>query len=325
MILSASRRTDLPCYFSEWFFNRLKEGYALYRNPMNHAQVCRVDLSQENIDGIVFWTKDPHPMMDRLEQLDLMGYSYYFQFTLTPYGLPVIETGTSSSSKPISGATISSIQIKEQESAEFGNEIEPNLRDKRNIVDTFRQLSKRLGKNRVFWRYDPIILNDIYTMDYHKKQFTFLCQELAGYTDICTISFVDRYSKLSKKVKEQVIREITAEEMHQLATELVRIAKPYQIELRACCETIDLSGDGIKAAACIDKEIMEQVCGHSIVAKKDKSQRGGCGCVQSVDIGAYNTCRNGCVYCYANHSETSISKNLEKHDPRSPMLIGNIF
>jgi hypothetical protein len=290
MILSASRRTDLPGYYSEWFFNRLKEGYALYRNPMNHAQICRVDLSVENIDGIVFWTKDPSPMMDQLELLDQMGYAYYYQFTLTPYG----------------------------------KEIEPYLRDKRDILDTFRQLSDRLGKNRVLWRYDPIILNDSFTLDYHKKQFAYLCKELTGYTDICTISFVDRYNKLSKKVKEQVIREITAEEMHYLAAELVRIAKPYRIELRACCETIDLSEDGIISAACINKEIMERACGHSITAKKDKSQRSGCGCVQSVDIGAYNTCRNGCVYCYANHSETSISKNLEKHDPKSPMLIGNI-
>jgi hypothetical protein len=288
MILSASRRTDLPGYYSEWFFNRLKEGYALYRNPMNLAQICRVDLSVENIDCIVFWTKDPYPIMDRLEQLNQMGYSYYFQFTLTPYG----------------------------------KEIEPNLRDKQDILTTFRQLSDQLGKGRVLWRYDPIILNDVYTMDYHKDQFAYLCQELAGYTDLCTISFVDRYSKLSKNVKEQVVREIAAEEMHSLAAELVRIAEPNHIELRACCEASDLSVYGIKPAACIDKKIIEQVSGHPIAVKKDKSQRIGCGCVQSVDIGAYNTCRNGCVYCYANHSEASIIKNCEKHDPRSPMLIG---
>jgi hypothetical protein len=314
MILSASRRSDLPGYYSEWFFNRLKEGYALYRNPMNHAQVCRVDLSVGNIDGIVFWTKDPDPMMGQLEQLDRMGYSYYFQFTLTPYGLPFTGSET----------RVDSMQDREQGLEHYGKEIEPYLRDKRDILTTFRQLSNRLGRNRVLWRYDPIILNASFTMDYHKNQFAYLCQELAGYTDTCTISFVDRYNKLSKKVKEQVLREITAEEMHYLAAELVRIAKPYHIELRACCETIDLSEDGIMPAACIDKEIMERVCGHSIEAKKDKSQRSGCGCVQSVDIGAYNTCRNGCVYCYANHSETSICKNLEKHDPKSPMLIGNI-
>ena len=290
MILSASRRTDLPGYYSEWFINRLKEGYALYRNPMNHAQVCRVNLSVENVDGIVFWTKDPGPMMDKLEQMDLMGYSYYFQFTLTPYG----------------------------------KEIEQNVRDKREVLATFRQLSDRIGKERVLWRYDPIILNDTYSRDYDRKQFASLCRELSGYTDICTISFVDVYHKLSKRVKEQVVREISSEEMHHLAAELVQLAKLYHIELRACCETTDLSADGIKPAACIDKEIMERICGHSITVKKDRSQRTGCGCVQSVDIGAYNTCRNGCIYCYANHSEASIIKNCERHDMGSPMLIGNL-
>jgi len=290
MILSASRRTDLPGYYSEWFINRIREGYALYRNPMNHAQVCRVDLSVTNIDCIVFWTKDPLPILDSLEELTERGYPYYFQFTLTPYG----------------------------------KDIEPNLRDKQDIIVTFRQLSERLGRNRVLWRYDPIILNDTLTMEYHLQQFEYLCRELAGYTDICTISFVDLYSKLSKTVKEQVIREITADEMHRLAGEMVRIAAPYHIELRACCEVIDLATDGVKPAACIDKERIEQISGHSITARKDKSQRVSCGCVQSVDLGAYNTCRNGCVYCYANHSPESIAKNCEKHDPTSPMLIGNL-
>jgi hypothetical protein len=290
MILSASRRTDLPGYYSEWFLNRLRDGYALYRNPMNHAQICRVELSPENIDCIVFWTKDPYQMMDKLEQLEQLGYHYYFQFTLTPYG----------------------------------NEIEPKLRDKQDILATFQQLSRRLGKNRVLWRYDPIILNDDFTMEYHRQQFAYLCKELSGYTDICTISFVDQYAKLNRSVKEQVVKEITTQQMHLLATDLVRIAKQYHIELRACCETIDLSSAGVIPASCIDKLLIEQVCGHPITAKKDKSQRSGCGCIRSVDLGAYNTCMHGCIYCYANHSETSILRNCAKHDPNSPMLIGNI-
>ena len=316
MILSASRRTDLPGYYSEWFMNRIREGYALYRNPMNHAQVCRVDLTVDNIEGIVFWTKDPLPIMDKLEELSNRGYSYYFQFTLTPYGLPY---GLERNQRELIGGT------KPEEKLIFsGKEIEPNLRDKRDILHTFRQLSKQLGRDRVLWRYDPIILNETFTMEYHIRQFTSLCQQLAGYTNVCTISFVDLYSKVSKRLKGQVIRELTAEEMHLLASELVGIAKSYDIELRACCEAIDLSRDGITPAACIDQEILEHISGHSIIARKDKSQRVGCGCVQSVDIGAYNTCRNGCIYCYANHSDGSIIKNYEKHDPTSPMMLGNL-
>ncbi len=287
MILSASRRTDIPCFYSDWFMNRLKEGFALYRNPMNHSQICRVSLKPEEIDGIVFWTKDPDPMLDKLERLDTMGYPYYFQFTLTPYD----------------------------------KSIESNLRDKKEILTTFRQLSGRLGKHRVLWRYDPIILNEALTMEFHLNKFDYLCRELAGCTEICTISFVDNYQKLGRRVKEEVIKDITEGHMHQLAASMAETARPYGIELRACCEEVDLSPDGVKAASCIDKGVIERIVGHPVTVRRDKSQRLHCGCMQSVDIGAYNTCRNGCIYCYANHSEASIRENLTRHHSESPFLI----
>ncbi len=287
MIVSASRRTDLPAYYSEWFLNRLREGYALYRNPMNHSQVCRVNLAPEEVDCIVFWTKDPAPMMKQLEQLDTMGYHYYFQFTLTPYD----------------------------------TSIEVNLRDKKEILYTFRKLSERIGRHRVLWRYDPIILNESLAAEKHLSRFEYLCRELMEFTEVCTISFVDSYQKLSHQVREQVIREITQEQMHQLASSMASIGQSRGIELRACCEATDLSVDGVKPASCIDQSVIEKICGHPIKAKKDKNQRLGCGCMQSVDIGAYNSCRSGCIYCYANHSEASIHKNCQRHDPNSPFLI----
>ncbi|MDF2944298.1 MAG: hypothetical protein K0S01_3156 [Herbinix sp.] len=310
MLLSASRRTDIPSYYSEWFLNRLKEGYALTRNPINRAQVSRVELSPEMIDCIVFWTKDPFHMMDKLEQIDAMGYHYYFQFTITPYGFNPEQY-------PFN-------LLSPNHDYLYRNEIERNLRDKKDIIKTFQQLSNRLGKERVLWRYDPIIINDELTIQYHLDRFTMLCQELKGYTNICTISFVDLYSKLSKKVKEEVIRAITPEQMHDMAAAFSSIGHKHGIELRACSESIDLSVDGIKPAACISKDIVEQVCGHVINAKKDKNQRLECGCIQSVDIGVYNTCKNGCIYCYANHSDTSIDNNFEKHDPNSDILIGSV-
>ncbi len=318
MILSASRRTDLPCYYSQWLMKRLEEGYALYCNPMNHAQICKVDLSPEKIDCIVFWTKDALPLLDKLERLEEMGYSFYFQFTLTPYGLPCSERAQD----PLSAGTFYGGEDCAAET--WGREIEPGLRDKRKIITTFQQLSQRWGRHRVLWRYDPIILNDSFTMEYHKKQFTYLCESLSGYTELCTISFVDLYSKLSKQVKEQIIKTITEEQMHQLAAGFAEIAGRYGIELRACCETVDLSKEGIRPASCIDRNIIERILGRPLQVKRDRNQRNACGCIQSVDIGAYNTCRNGCIYCYANHSEASILKNCERHDPASPMLIGNV-
>jgi hypothetical protein len=319
MILSASRRTDIPGYYSEWFLNRLKAGYALTRNPMNYAQISRIELSPEKIECIVFWTKDPVNMMDKLDQIDAMGYHYYFQFTLTPYGFRPSEV--------YSGALLLNSLFSEpiqNRASCIGMEIERNLREKRDILKTFQQLSNKLGKERVLWRYDPIIINDEITIQYHMDMFNALCCELEGYTKICTISFVDVYNKLSRRTKDEVIKEITPEEMHFIAANFSKIGRKHGIELRACAEAIDLSVDGIKSAACIGKDIVEQVCGHAVMDKKDKNQRLECGCIQSVDLGAYNTCKNGCVYCYANHGEASIRRNYEMHDPTSELLIGVI-
>jgi len=257
---------------------------------MNHAHVIKIVLSPDVVDCIVFWTKDPAPMMDKLQVLDEMGYKYYFQFTLTPYG----------------------------------NNIERNLRDKSKIVETFADLSKRIGRDKVLWRYDPIILNDALTLNYHREMFDALCEKLYKYTNICTISFVDIYSKLVQAVNSNLIREITEPEMKKLAEIFSEIGKKYGIEIRACSEKLDLTAYGIRAASCIDKSIVESVCGYKIDAKADSNQRKGCRCIQSIDIGIYNTCRNGCIYCYANYSDTAVKNNSKKHNPDSDILIGTI-
>jgi hypothetical protein len=219
-----------------------------------------------------------------------MGYPYYFQFTLTPYG----------------------------------KEIERNLREKKEIVITFQSLSKAIGKERVIWRYDPIILNDMLTEAYHEEMFTDLCRELCDFTDSCIISFVDVYQKLNRTVKEDLLKDISEEQMHRLASVFSGIAGDYRIELQACCEKVDFRYDGVRPSSCIDKLRIEKICGHLVTAGNDKSQRPGCGCVQSVDIGAYNTCRNGCIYCYANHSDASIQRNCMRHNPNSDILIDTV-
>ena len=282
MILSASRRTDIPAYYSEWLMNRLRAGYLLTRNPFNNTQIRRVELSPELIDCIVFWTKDPTPMLPVLDTLDAMGYLYYFQFTLTPYD----------------------------------NTIERNLRPKEEIVKTFISLSKRIGRNRVFWRYDPIILNDNISIDYHIFNFTSLCEKVSGYTPGVTISFVDMY----RKVKTPLIREIKGEEISQISEAFVEIAGRYGLSVQACCEQTDLSIYGISPASCIDIAIVENLCGHKVGAKPDKHQRPNCGCVSSVDVGEYNTCKGGCVYCYANFSAATVSVNCMRHNPAGEVL-----
>lgn len=287
MILSASRRTDIPSTYSEWLFNRLKAGYVLTRNPMNSSQISRITLSSEVIDCIVFWTKDPQNMMDKISSLDEMKYYYYFQFTLTPYD----------------------------------HRIEKYLRPKAEIEETFIKLSKTIGKERVLWRYDPIILNDFWSVDDHKEQFVRLCERLSKFTNSVTISFVDIYSKL----KTDLVREITLEEIQILSEFIGKTAKVYGLIAKSCCEKVDLSTYGIGPASCIDQTTIENICGYPLDIKVDKNQRVGCNCIRSVDLGMYNSCQNGCVYCYANYSAISIKKNMQRHTPTAQMLIGELL
>jgi hypothetical protein len=284
MIISASRRTDIPAFYSGWLVNRLRAGYVLVRNPMNHALISKVILSPDVVDCIVFWTKDPLDMLGRLDTIDEMGYRYYFQFTLTPYD----------------------------------RSVERGLRDKEEIIGTFCELSDRIGKERVVWRYDPIILNDTYGPEYHREQFARLCERLAGYTDQCVISFVDRYPKL----RTDVVKEIGRDEMAELASMISSAAEGCGITVKACCEGSFLNEYGIGQAHCIDKTLIERICGYSLDIKKDRNQRDSCGCYESVDIGVYNTCRNGCMYCYANYSDVSVARNAAKHDPNGELLVG---
>lgn len=291
MIISASRRTDIPAFYSEWFLNRLKEGYVYTRNPMNHAQVSKIPLSPDIVDCIVFWSKDPKNIMDKLTTIDNLGYCYYFQFTLNPY---------------------------EQN-------IEPYLRKKEPLIETFVELSVKAGKEKVIWRYDPVILNQELTSLYHREQFEYMCSRLKGYTDVCIISFVDIYSKLSKIVKKDILREITNDEMETMAKEFKRISSRYGIELRTCCESSSLLKYGIESAHCIDKSLIEKICGASLSVQKEKNQREGCECIQSIDIGAYNTCLHGCVYCYANYSYPAVVNNSKRHNPKGDILIGQVM
>jgi len=286
MILSASRRTDIPCYFTEWFINRLKAGYVLTRNPFNHAQLSYVTLSPDVVDCIVFWTKDPQNIMPHLKEIDAMGYRYYFQFTLTPYD----------------------------------HLIEKNLRHKADIEQSFIKLSQIIGKERILWRYDPIVLNDSLTIPYHKEQFQRLCHKLHSYTKSVTISFVDTYSKL----KTNLIRELSEYEIAELAAFIGNTAKSYGLTAKACCEKTDLSKYGIEKASCIDKAVLEQICGYSLSLTSDKSQRDGCGCVESVDIGAYNTCMNSCIYCYANNSPVTAERRYKSHNIDNELIIGSV-
>lgn len=288
MILSVSRRTDVPALYSQWFFRRLQEGYALVRNPVVPRQVSRVGLTRDVVDGIVLWTRNPAPMLEGLEAL--AAYPFYFQFTLTPYGA----------------------------------DLEPGLPGVEGRIALFRALSARVGAARVVWRYDPILLNPRYTEAFHREAFLRLSDRLAGYTERCTVSFIDAYRSTRRNAEALSLAPISPETMRALAGTLAQAAKERGIALDACAEATDLSDVGVARARCIDADRIARIGGVPLRVGRDRNQRAACGCAESIDLGAYNSCSHGCLYCYASYDAARIPGNIAAHDPASPLLIGRL-
>lgn len=293
MIISASRRTDIPAYYSEWFMRRIREGYCTVPNPYNSKQIARVSLKPSDVDVFVFWTKNAGPMFPRLGELDALGYKYYFQYTVTGYP------------------------------AAF----EPSVPRLDATVKTFGELAERIGPDRVIWRYDPIIISNITGYDYHREQFSRLAELLRGKTQRVVVSIVDEYRKASLNFKRLasegifVGKSLDGEESARLMNHLVRTAKDYGLEIYSCSETVDLRPFGILPGKCIDDDFIGRVFGIDVNHTKDKFQRKECGCVVSKDIGAYDACLHGCTYCYASTINMA-KKNYGKHFPDSPSLLG---
>lgn len=286
MILSASRRTDIPSFYGEWFINRINKGFLFVRNPFNPAVVYKININPGIVDCIVFWTKNPNSFIDKLPFLE--KYKYYFLFTVTPYD----------------------------------RTLEKNLPDKKNIINTFRILSGKIGEERVIWRYDPVIYTDKINMDYHLENFKYLCKELHKYTTKCIISFIHMYNKCKRNLNGTGARELADEEMFVISEKMVQIANNYNIKIETCANKTDLSACGISPGSCIDKKLIEKIVGRNLNISKDKNQRKECNCFESVDIGVYNTCLHNCLYCYANYNFETAGQNFKRHDPESPFLTG---
>lgn len=285
MIISASRRTDIPAFYSEWLERRVQEGSLLVRNPMNVHQVSEVSLAPEVVDCIVFWTKNPIPLMARLDSFS--AYPYYFQFTLTGYG----------------------------------RDVEPNVPDKKgSLIPAFQQLSERIGPERVIWRYDPIAFTPKYTAEYHLHAVSEIARLLEGCTEKCVISFVDGYAYNRKALAQMGSEDMRDDQLLEFCKQLAEIAHAHNMTVATCSEKVDLDAAGIEHNACVDARLIERITGRTLRVGKDKSQRLECGCFASVDVGSYNTCGAGCRYCYARRSEKATEKNLRNYDPSSPLL-----
>ena len=288
MILSASRRTDIPAFYSKWFMNRLHEGYVLVRNPFNYHQVSKISLDPAVIDCIVFWTKNAAPMIPYIDEIS-SRYKYYFQYSLNGYD----------------------------------RSIEQNIASLESRINTFRTLSEKSGPEKVVWRYDPVLITDNIGINWHIEQFRVIASELKGHTKTCVFSFIDLYDKMKNNVSELGIHACSTDEMKIIASAFSEIARSNDMVLQTCAEEIDLGQYGIQHGCCIDKTQIEKISGRVLHASKDKNQREACGCLESIDIGQYNTCRHGCKYCYANFNPQSVITFSKQHDPNSPFLIGH--
>lgn len=289
MIISASRRTDIPAFYSKWFFNRIKEQYLLVPNPYNPKMISKISLKPDVVDCIVFWTKNPVPILDKLDML--RDYHYYFQFTLNPYG----------------------------------RDIENNLPSVKERIGIFKRLSDKIGKEKVIWRYDPILTNKKYDVAFHREAFAEIAEGLKDHTEKCMMGFIDHYRHIKSTVVRLDINPLETDEIEEMAVSFKSTIDKYPIELDTCTIKVDLTHIGIPGGLCVDKKLIERITGYNISAKKDKNQRDICNCIESIDIGTYESCLNGCVYCYAIKGNYLTAKsNMGKHDPASPLLIGHV-
>ena len=282
MILMVSGRTDIVAFYTKWFMNRYRIGFVDVRNPFNEKLISRIHF--DNVDGILFCTKNPLPIIKYLKEIDK---PILFHITLTPY--------------------------KE--------DIEHNVISKREIINGIKEISKIIGSDNTYIRYDPIFISDKYTIDYHIKAFDKICSLLDGYVKHIIISFLDEYKNVKKNKNILKYRELTKEDYKTIGTNFSLSAKKHSMTVQTCCEEEDLTEYGFIKEDCLSPMIAYKLTGKGDY-KLWKERK--CGCVQMVDIGYYNSCSHLCKYCYANYDENKVKDNIKKHNPNSSLLIGEL-
>lgn len=284
MILNVSGRTDIVAFYTPWFLNRLKEGFFDVRNPFNPKLVSRIYL--EDVDAIMFCTKNPLPIIKHLKTINK---PLLFHVTLTPY--------------------------KE--------DIEPNVPSKSKVIEGIKEISKMIGIDNVYIRYDPILLNEKYNITYHQKALEKMCRLLEGYVSKIIVSFLDDYKNVRKNKNILKAKELTKEDFKKIGLSFSKIVQKYNMTIQTCFEEETLIEYGFIKGECFSKEMAYKLTGKEY--KKWTARKGNkCECVSMVDIGTYNTCHHLCKYCYANYDEKNVEQNIKQHDPKSSLLIGHL-
>ena len=287
MIINTGMRTDIPAFYSKWLLNRIREGFVYVRNPYYPKNVTKFLLDPKVVDVIGFCTKNPHPMLEHLDEIKNFRQFWYVSITI------------------------------------FGKDMEPNVPHVDKVIEDFKILSNKLGKNAVGWRYTPIIINDKYPLSRHIKAFEYIASKLEGYTNLCVYGFVDLYDKLKRNHPE--IKDCSDEDKITLTKEFIKIAKKHNLELRLCSKEKWLKDYGVDIDGCMRLSDYERAANVKLKPKnKMQARKGYCACFLSNDIGSYNSCMHLCSYCYANGNKNLVFNNYKKHDDFSPFLIGNL-
>ena len=284
MILNVSGRTDIVAFYTEWFMNRYKEGYLDVRNPFNKKLVSRIYFS--DVDLIMFCTKNPIPIIDKIKEINK---PILFHITLTPYN----------------------------------KDIEPNVIDKTKIIESIKELTKIIGIDNIYVRYDPIIISDKYNIDYHIKAFSKLCSLLNGYAKRIIISFLDEYKNVKENRNILKYKTLTDNDYKLIGKNFSKIALNNGMTVQTCFEDRNLVEYGLIKGECLSHELAYKLTGKSYKSWTARKER-KCNCVQMVDIGVYNSCKHFCKYCYANYNEKEVINNYKNHNPNSSLLIGEL-
>ena len=285
MIINTGQRTDIPAFYAEWFANRLREGFVCVRNPFHYQQVSRYQLDPAVVDLIGFCTKNPAPIFPHMELLE--PYGQYWFVTITSYG----------------------------------KDMEPAVPDKHKVMEDFQKLAGMVGIHSMGWRYDPILITERYTKEYHLKAFRQIAEALEGCTETVVISFIDLYQKVRRNFPEA--RAVSGEDRLELGQEMAAVAASHGMTLKPCAEGEELAIFGADCSGCMTIPVYERAIGKSLIVPNRKPNREECACYLACDIGAYDTCRHLCRYCYANNDPVQVMENSRRHDPASPFLIGN--
>lgn len=287
MIINTGGRTDTVQYYCNWLLKRFEEEYVLSRNPLFPSKVTSYELKPDKVDCVVFCSKNYAPILPHIWKI-AVRFPIYCHYTITAYG----------------------------------KDVEPGVPSIEESIDTLLALSKIVGKEKIAWRYDPVLLTEKYTLEQHLETFERMAARIAGNVDRCIFSFVEMYKKLEYNMPEIV--PLSAQDMDRLAEGLGRIAGKYGIPIQTCGTNGDFSRYGIAVSGCMTLDMLGKANRIQFRNLKHKGMRQGCHCIESRDIGAYDTCLNGCKYCYANKSPDKARENYKLHDEASPLLLGQL-